>query len=554
MLGVLLKRRLIEKFSGLKKGRKNFDFIGIFLTILLTALITFVAVSVYSRFVSKYCELRIHNVLDVPARMYEMMTLAYTCVLAMSIISSTLALNRAIFESDDRNILMTLPIKSSTIFLSKIIEVYVMELIKTAVIILPINIVFVMMTEMGSAYMALSVLVCVLMPVLALSIASVLCLPVYFIKRFFMSNNILLFVTVTVCLAGMFYVYALLLGFVKTLMLSGEIKFFFSSSTLALIHKLSTCLYPANLLAKVVLRDQLGKNLLIVLALVAVLAVMGYTIVLLLYNKATKSRSLARNKKAYTANSKLRQNSVMSTLLIKEYRLIFHTPNYAISYFSIAVIMPMMVYFCLDIGSNMLSSLVIVRADFELALFVVVLFGALTNTFCATNISRDGKIFYMLKTMPIRPREILGAKILFSSIVSTLTVMVSTVIIISTKMVSVGEGIFIFFVGSALGIAQICFATRKDLNKPKFFAEEDNEVKESNSTVSTLILLGIISSLILGGVPLYYQVVNGIAGKTTMLFTYLFTSIYTLAVVGGALAYLFVGLRKRFVEMSEGEV
>lgn len=215
--------------------------------------------------------------------------------------------------------------------------------------------------------------------------------------------------------------------------------------------------------------------------------------------------------------------------------------------------MPMMVHFCLDIGVNMLSSMVIVRADFELALFVVVLFGALTNTFCATNISRDGKIFYSLKTMPIRPSEILGAKILFSSIVSTWTVMVSSIIIVSTHIVSVGQGIFIFVIGTLLGIGQVCFATRKDLNKPRFFADEDNEVKESNSTVSTIILFGILNSLILGGAPLYYQVFKGIQGKSTMLFTYLFSSIYTLVVVGMAVAYLFVGLRKRFVEMSEGE-
>ncbi len=285
MLGVLLKKRLIEKFSGLKKGRKNFDIVGIVLTIVLTALITYIAVSAYAKFVQKYCELRIYNVPDVPARMYEMMTLAYAVVLVASIIGATLSLNRAIFESDDRSILITLPIKSSIIFLSKLVEVYVKELIKTAIVILPINIVFKMMTDVGKSYIWLSLLVCVLMPIISLSFASVLCLPFYYAKRFFSSNNVLLFVTVTVCLGLVFAAYARLLGFVKTLLVTGEIKFFFSSATLEIINKMTKRLFPANLLAKVVLGQSLVKNLLIVLAMVAVLATVGYLIVLLLYNK-----------------------------------------------------------------------------------------------------------------------------------------------------------------------------------------------------------------------------------------------------------------------------
>lgn len=69
------------------------------------------------------------------------------------------------------------------------------------------------------------------------------------------------------------------------------------------------------------------------------------------------------------------------------------TPDYAVQYFTVAAIMPLMVYFCMGIGKNFLTSLVFVQSDFELAILLTVLFGALTNTFCARTSAATGNRF-----------------------------------------------------------------------------------------------------------------------------------------------------------------
>lgn len=53
-----------------------------------------------------------------------------------------------------------------------------------------------------------------------------------------------------------------------------------------------------------------------------------------------------------------------------------------------------------------------------------------------------------------------------------------------------------------MALSQILYATRKDLNSPQFSLEEDNVVRESNNNVSIIVVLGLVSAMLLGGIPL----------------------------------------------------
>ncbi|MBQ8177979.1 MAG: hypothetical protein IJ033_02185, partial [Clostridia bacterium] len=107
--------------------------------------------------------------------------------------------------------------------------------------------------------------------------------------------------------------------------------------------------------------------------------------------------------------------------------------------------------------------------------------------------------------------------------------------------------------GAVLGLAQICFATRKDLNRPYFPTEEDNTVKESNGNVSTIIILGMLTSIIIGGVPLVFSVLDALKGDGIANFTYLFAGGLSILVLIASLLYTFIGMRAKFERLSEGD-
>ena len=553
MIGVLLRKQIHENLSYFKRNRRNIDIVGMFLSLALIAIVLFVIATVFKQFIEKYSTIRIDNVLDVQARLYEIMTIVYEIVLLISVFGSTSALTRAIFESDDRNVLIVLPIRPQAIFIAKMVSVYFSQAILAVCVTLPLVIVFAQVTAQSIMFIVISTLASLLIPFISLGIASILCLPFYFIKRFFQSKYILFLVVVTAIAAVLFVGYAKVLSFFENLMVSGDIKFFFSQEVMEFIINLTDKLVPANFLARLVFGVEPLKNAIILLIIIAVLGIIGFIVEYLLYNAAVKIRVQNNDGIVFHAKKLSRPRTVVSGLISKELGSIIFTPDYAFQYISVAAILPVMVYLCMGLGESLLAQLLHLEMNFEIALLLTVLFGSLTNTFCAINISREGRSFYMQKTLPIRYSKMLGVKIGLNFVVTMLSVGISTLVITLQGFIEPMEAVFVFAVGIILGLAQICFATRKDLNHPYFPTEEDNTVKESNGNVSTIIILGMIISLVVGGVPLIYSVLDSLKGDGIAYFTYLFAGGLSVVVLIASLLYTFIGIKSKFERLSEGD-
>lgn len=553
MLGVLLKKQMTEKLSYFKRDKKRVDIVGAVLTLVLTAFIMYVVIEVFGAFVAKYSEIRLNGVRDVRARQYEIMTFVYEFVFAVDVVGGIVALNRAIFESDDRMIIQTLPVKPSDVLYSKLIFIYIRQVLSAFVILVPFVAVFASVTKQDGGYVVLGLLAAFIIPVMSLSVSSVLAMPYYYVKKFFSSKYVCLLVIVTIVLFALFYCYASVLDFLKTLMATGEIKFFFSEKTMTTIISVTKKLVPANFIAAFTLKTEVWKNLAIIASITVGTGIIGIFVTTLLYNKAMKTRTTAGAIMIFAKKSAAKPLPPFLSLLKKEFNLVLFTPDYAVQYFTVAAIMPLMVYFCMNIGKSFLTSLVYVQTDFELAILLTVLFGALTNTFCATNVSRDGKSFYVEKTLPLSINEIMGAKIALSFAVAVISVGIAATVLLAKKYVSAGEGAFVFFVGAVMALSQILYATRKDLNSPQFSLDEDNVVRESNNNVSIIVVLGLVSALILGGIPLFVNVLSSVKGKDMRWFTYVFASACAAAVLIGSLSYYFIGRKNRFDRVTEGD-
>ncbi len=553
MLGVLLKKYLNEKLSVFKRDKARLDIAGNILSLLLAASIITAVVLVFARFIGMYCDIRINNVLDVPARQLELLTWLYAALFVLGVLSGAKAINHMIFESEDQKLLLALPIASSTIFYSKLIILYIRQVGVFLLTLLPLNLTFAVVAAQSAYYVVMTVLMCLFFPLITLAFSSVFCMPLFYIKRFLQSKYTLILVLVTAVTGVLFWGYTSLLSAAKTMLVTGELRFFFKESTMQAIAVGTKYFYPANLMAELVLKRSVLLNSVLLLAIVAFGAVLGFFIVSLLFNKANQIRVVTQGR-VYSSRHGLKRRPLLAALIRKEFELVLRTPGYAFQYFSMAAVMPLMVYFCMGIGRSLLETLVFANSNFELALFVTLLFNTLTNTFCATNISRDGPVFYAMKTLPVPFNQIVKAKIIFCSLVAVSSALISCVVLAASGFVTLLEATFVFLAAALLAGAQICFATRKDLNHPVFSFDEDCEVKESNSTVSTIVIIGLLISTVLGGLSLYISVFSRLnGGRHAALFTLLFVGLSALGLFGGALAYLLTGLKKRFYEMTEGQ-
>jgi ABC-2 type transport system permease protein len=482
-------------------------------------------------------------------RQHEILTITYSLILFFNIISGVRSIENNISSAVDLEVLIGLPIGSQTLFLSKIVGIFLNQLFNSLLFILPINLVFGILTEQSLYYILVSLLICLIVPVLSLIIAAFLAIPYHYFLRFIKSRFVLLTSLFTILIVGAFMVYSWILKVIQGLLETGEIKFIFDMKRIRLIKTLVSYLYPGNLLSGILLRKNAWGALLIILAFIGIVGTGAYFLIKKFFLRITQGK-LESSRNVFKRKRKYREKGLILTLMNKEFVNVLRTPNYSFQYFAVTLTVPLMVYTTMSLTASLITKAIGLQLDFELAFFIIIMFNLLTNTFCATNISRDGRMFQVLKTLPIGHREIILSKVLFSALVSFASIFFTVLVMIVAGYITVFEGLIIFITTALLSLSVIFFATRKDLNRPRFPTGRNQEIKEETGTVSLIVFMGLLSSLVIGALILFARILVTFR-RSEAFGTHLATVsvvLLSLLIFGLSLFYLFFGLKKKYYE------
>lgn len=546
---LLFKKDIIEKFS--KENRKR-DILGFFTSLILSIIIYGVFVYVFSKFAKIYLETDFGDVSFRKDRLKEFFTVCFSVVLIVNVIVGIKNINNVFIEAKDNDVLIYQPITSGAIFIYKLLKVYIFQFISTLFIIIPVIIIIDMNCVLigGVNYYFLAFLSILLFPLIITSIAVILSILYMKLMKNISSKFIVLLFIYIVVMAASFLVYSWFLKMLSDLVRSGALKYVFELDTINFISEITTYLYPSKFFTNILLGDNVFLNMLIVFFISGLAVMLSYFILKKIYIKNIQDR-LEGNGKVYKNNIKLKMNSPTRSLLYKEFVVVLRTPTYAFSYFAMAVVMPFMVYTCSILLESMLATLTVINCNYALSIFVVSMFSILTNNFCITNISRDGKMFALLKTLPVTVHKIVGVKLLFCSFVSFVSVLVSSLVLLVTDFLNFRYFVITFIIGFLFSLVQIGYGTRKDMKNPCFFNNQE-EIVEGNNNMSTLILFGLLSTMIAGGGSVLVSVVIGMRynEKLAALFSIGFVFVITIVALVIVGIYLFRKLEKEYYSME----
>ncbi len=552
LIKTLLKKQFIERTYGYK--RKNFDVVGFILRLAIIAMLMTVFIIFFGRFMDIYISVKDGGAVNVPLRLGELLSIVYTIVIIFMTISAISRINHEIFNADDIKTFAAMPIGAKSLFISKLIVIYLNQLVFSAVAVLTVNITVAIHSAVSPLFFVFTVPACFVLPLITIAIGSVLALPFNLLSRFLQSKFVINFILVTAIAGGLFYLYSIILGGVKEMLLGDSLRYFFNEARMSAIAGAVSYMYPAKWFANMFTGTEYLVSGLGIVAVLAVCLVLSVVIINYILRGALQSRVAGTQR--FIRRSKPLSNckSGFFALVKKEFLLIFRTPSYMFSYFSVAVIMPLMVYFCMSISSSLVTTLVGLECNPELALFLTLLFGALTNVFCATNISRDGQMFYTVKAMPFGYKTVFFSKVFLCMLVTVVSQLATAVLLASTGYLVWYSALFIFIVGTLFGFVHVCVATRYDFNHARFSTEDDGEIKESDNVVSALIVLGLLVSVLVGGAVFVIRLIMLLFNSDFGYATYLIAG--GAAVVSSVLAYLYLigKLGKKYYEFEGGEL
>lgn len=484
------------------KGKK--DIVGHIFSIIISLFVILAFVYLISSIVGKYLTVKIDKVAAPVERAHEILNVIYLIVVVIMSFLGVEKMRSALTQRAHKEIFLRLPVKQNTIFLSKLAVLLIWFGALSLLFVLPINLIFFIHLGAEPLFWVRTLLISVLLPIFPFVISCILIVPYIKIVDFIKSRYVLLFIVLSALLIGAFLVYSEILIFIQELLETGTIKFLFNSEFINFLQVLLKISYPVNTLASIALDINFFESVLTVL-----LVALGSCVVVYFVTKALYFVTLYRNESPRRIGRKPRKLRAMpSTLSLvkKEFITVFREPKHLFSYFAIAASMPMMVYCCYTMFELLIKNSIGISANFSLALLIVLIFTVLTNTFCSTNITRDGLSTLKIKTLPVNAKKVVLAKVLFCDIISSLAIILSLSLLIPATSLVTADGLVCILCGVMFSTTHIFIATRLDLNYAKISVSPKEMEIRSNRVMATAVGIGSVVAISIGVLSLIISI------------------------------------------------
>ena len=118
----------------------------------------------------------------VPVSMFNIL---FYLIITMNILSCIARLTNSLFFSEDNQTLLTYPVQANTIFLSKLVVFYIIEVIKSFTMFVPLFVAYAIVYGLPIYFYPWLILCFLIIALLPVAIASLVCIPFMYIKMFF---------------------------------------------------------------------------------------------------------------------------------------------------------------------------------------------------------------------------------------------------------------------------------------------------------------------------------------------------------------------------------
>ncbi|MBO5067848.1 MAG: hypothetical protein J6C62_05555 [Clostridia bacterium] len=487
--------------------KKKFDLLGSLFIFLIIAFLVCAIVVFLSQILQNYVLVEIDKTYEPIERAKEMLSLFYLVLLFLMTIL-ILERTRKIFADDkNKQVFLRLPLSKRNVFLSKFAVLLIHTYIVGVVYIITISSITASVLPLGAQFWLSTIAVCLFLPIVCLLLVSLLIVPYIKVIELLVNKYSVLFVLFTIMLVVAFILYSNLLNIIQTLLTTGSIRYLFNENFVDALKWVYKFAYPVNAMVAILFEKKvlLSYVILILFVLIAMGAV--YLISKNLY-RITLYRQ-PKNDIKVKKPTKIKQKGPILALLKKEFICVYRQPKHIFAYFSVAMSMPIMVYSCFTLFETLIYTSLGIHINFALALSTVLLFDILTNTFCSTNITRDGYGILKMKTLPLAVSKIFWAKVLFCAMVSSIAVFVSCLLLVLTTSLQIFDGLICLLIGLMFTFAQIFIATKLDLKHAKISMSDMEADDHSSKTLSKVVLLGGALTLLASATSVFFALFVG---------------------------------------------
>lgn len=407
---------------------------------------------------------------------------------------------KSIFVGKDYEMLRSMPVKKTHIIAAKVINLYLIELLYSAIIMIPNAVITVILC--GDLTFIISCLIsAILIPALPMAVACIISLFITLVADRFRFGNIINFI--------MYFI-----------MFGAIMMFSFMMNTTPGTDETGGFLDMANGFSwinpslQLIKLAHLNNYLFIILFVVANIVVLGLVIsfIALFFDSIHEMINSFKSNNVYV-RKKLETKGQFKALIWQEFKRFFGSKYYFLNSISsgiCAIIMSALMAYMFSPISTMTDAASIIDYIREYAYIGVlfIAFGIGIATPASASISVEGSKFWMVKTFPINYKKLIKAKLLVSISVLGVCSLISLIIIIALIQPTIYSSI-ILIVGPLLFVVLASIlGLLINLSYYKLKWKSEQEFCKNSAAVVISMLLDWVIMLVLGGILIGFTFVN----------------------------------------------
>lgn len=509
--GTLLKVNLRQQFRARKNtSKKTMPVWGIYI-VLGVVLLPLLAM-LFSTFVSA------GEFLSEPQYapyLNAAVTFAITAIELVNVFFGLKSMLGTVYMSNDSDMLLALPVKTVTIFLSKLAVCYIVEFFSTLVMLaatlLPLGIGL----SAGAGYFAALIFGAFLIPLISLLAVAILSVPLLLVSNLFRNKGAvgtIIYVLLFGALMALYMWFVVSLGW-GTGDFNGADVGAMLDGILESVSSAAAYLYPNVWLSGAFTAATFGGWIgNFALFLLSALVLLGLTVLLsgkiFLWNMRKSQENAGKGGKKTTY--KFAGGNKISSLLAADFKNMLRTSSLGFYCLTQVVVIPVcVVIYCLalkDVGGegemqNLLSMV---------SRVMLVIMGPMTCVTAASSVSREGENFYLIKTLPVKPSQYALSKLIISLIFNgaafALSVVFECIFVKIGIVVGLLDFLTVFCASAGVSAALVLI----DMKNPRLkWTTVQQGLKNNPSS-----LWGVLVGFVAGGVLTVVVVLSALDGWT----------------------------------------
>lgn len=448
---------------------------------------------------------------------YVLLALFAFVISIMTLIEGIYKTSSLIFNCKDDQLLLSLPIKKRTVLFLRIFKFYIFELIFNSMFLLPVMIAYIRWGEnLNWTYYLTSIIMLLFLPIIPIILSCIIGVISSSVTSRFKYKNAVQIITSLV-----FIIVIMAISFNMDKYIEYLLKH--ATSINDLITKIY---YPAGIYSKLVVDFNIVDLLAFIIINIIIFTISIFILSKFYFKINSRLKKVITSKTNNNKELIIKSNNSYISLIKKELNIFFKTPvfiinaGFALVLFIIIVIiislkfdsfLPILI--SKDTGMGLEKNIII--NNISIIIFMLIALTSFMTSITNSVISLEGRNINILKSLPIKIKDILMSKIYSGLVLTTPVLLIGDIILFIRFKIKLLEAILLLILSILIPLVSHFIGLIVNLKYPKLDAENSSEVVKQSVSSFLSVTIGMVLLMITMGIIL--KVIGKIKPLTILL-------------------------------------